>query len=616
MHGNSTADFSGAATTSSILLASVNMDMGTTLTTGTNQVYISYGSTISGAFTSARTTGEALRLNTFNSSQTTVIGQTGVVTLPGSSYALLRYGTLQVDGVFNGSIRQQGGATTYIGGSGFIIGLVTSNSTSVIAPGTKTEAATLTITGTLDMGPNTSINLDFFTETSRDQLVVNGSLALSEDTEGVTLGISRDVRNFQVKDGARYKIITVNGDITGTFNDKLVHNFGMIAANSFWEKIDLTGGGHEIWVQIVRSKYADVPGITENQRTIAAAMDRVGASIPHQVAVGLDGQYSISAYGSVLNQLGPQSYQVWFPAAVVQTTALGTSIENRLAIPDEKLRAVKKFDVYAQASRATAHKNTTAQNEYYEIDPIKILTGVDYAISPSLLVGLVYSYDKTDYTMDDSGSTGDSKSHTYGAYTRYRAGNFQASLLGFYGTDSYDAKRNASLVGSLYKGSTDGTRYGGRALISYKAPCSWLDVRPTLGLQYLKWKADAFRETGGASETALAVGKQDAESVIASFGFQLARSYEILRDKAVIRPFLNAYWAFRSSRGERNISATVLGETVTVKSAPGDRSGWHIEGGLSLDYYNGLSFFASYAGDSNIMVDQTVAIRAGVGYRF
>lgn len=620
MHGNSIVDLSAASTTSSILVASLDMDSGATVTTGTNLVYLSYGSNISGAFTSSRASGEALRLNTFNASQTTVIGQTGVVTLAGSSYALLRYGTLQVDGVFNGNIRQQAGATTYIGGSGYIIGLVTSNSTSVIAPGTSIDAGTLSITGTLSMTPKTSINFDFFTETSRDQLVVNGQLELSEDLEGVTLGVSRDMRNFAVRDGARYKLITVNGELTGGFNDKLIHNFGMIASESFWEAIPLSGGGgYEIWIQIVRGKYADVAGITENQRLVAGAIDRLGDALPHAVGVGLDGQYSVSAYGNVLDQLGPQSYQVWFPAAVTQASALASSVENRLAIPDEKLRAVKKFDIYAQASRSTGYKNATDYNEYYEIDPIRIMTGIDYAVTPAFLAGLVYAYDKTDYTMDDSGSTGDSKSHTFGAYARYRAGNFQASLLGYYGTDDYNAKRGVSQIalnGTHLDGSTDGTRYGARVLVSYKMPYTWLDIRPTAGLQYIKWKADGFAESGAAGEAALTVAKQDAESLITTTGLQLARSYEILKGKAVIRPFLNAYLQFEARYKTREITANVLGETVTVKAAKPNRTGWQIEGGVSLDYYSGLSLFASFGNESTITLDQTVALRVGAGYRF
>ena len=43
--------------------------------------------------------------------------------------------------------------------------------------------------------------------------------------------------------------------------------------------------------------------------------------------------------GKVLNQLGPQSYQAWYSAALVQSAALGTSIEHRLAVPDQEFRA-------------------------------------------------------------------------------------------------------------------------------------------------------------------------------------------------------------------------------------------------------------------------------------
>ncbi|MDF9827904.1 uncharacterized protein with beta-barrel porin domain [Ereboglobus sp. PH5-10] len=615
MHGNSTADFSAA--TSSLILRELRMDMGTSMSLGSNTLSMLWNSTFSGIITSSKTSGEALRVNG-NGGTLSVLTSTGVITLAGSSYILVRNNEFRVDGVFNGNVNLQGNANAILGGSGFVVGTVTANSAAAIAPGSSTNASNLTITGTANMLDGSAINLNFFSTTQTDHLSIVGtlSLAMTGSGAGVNLGVTRDETNFVVKD-SRYKVATVDGEIEGQFNEKLVHNFGPLAEESYWEIVP-TVGGYEVWVNIVHGDFSSVTGLTSNQYVIANTLDRIQAILPDALIMSVDSQKTIAAYGKVLNQLGPQSYQSWFPAAIVQLSSLGASIENRLAINDEKLRETKKFNFYTQASRNTSTKNESANNEYYEIDPEEILIGADYAFSKKYLLGVVYAYDKTKYTLDDSGSRGESKSNTFGVYGRYRSGPLQASLIGFYGTDDHTANRSVALtkLGTYAKADTDGTRYGARALVSYTFEPGPLDFAPTLGLQYVKWKADGFTEAGNANEATLIVEKQEAESTIATFGMQLFRDFPILRGKAVIRPYLNAYWAYRVSSGERSITASVMGEAVTLKTTQPDRNGWHIEAGMSLDYANGLSLFASYGNHSNIIVDQTLAIRGGVGYRF
>ncbi len=617
MHGNATADFT-ASTAGSVLLNSLDMDAGTAIATGTSTLNISLTSNIAGTITNSRTSGEALRFNSRGTGHITTIASSGVVNLSGNSYALLRYGTLQVDGVFNGSIRQQSGAGTVIGGAGYIIGNITSNASSAIAPGSSTQAGALTISGSVTMSDATAININLFTTTQMDELVINGTLdlAASGTGAGINLGVTRDEANFVVRNG-RYKVITVNGDLLGSFNPGLINNFGPLAPGSYWEIVAIPGGS-EVYINIVRGSFSSATGLTPNQYVIAGALDNIGSAMPDQLIMAIDSQKSTLAYGKVLNQLGPQSYQAWYSAAVTQTVTLGAAIENRLAVPDEKLREARKFDIYVQASRGTARKDATEANEYYEINPEQVLTGLDYAFSPAFLVGALYAHDRTDYTLDDSGSRGESKSNTVGGYARYRAGAFQATALLYYGTDSYTANRSVGMtdLGTFATADTDGTRHGGRALVSYTLNPAWFDVVPTLGLQYVKWEADGFTEAGEAGATTLVVAKQDAESVLGTLGLRIARSFDILKGNAVLRPFLNVHWAFRMNSDDRYISAIVMDEAITVKTAQGKRNGWRVEGGVSLDYYSGLSLFASYGNDSNIAVDRNIAVRGGVGYRF
>lgn len=544
---------------------------------------------------------------------------TGTANLPGimtfrstSSYI--------VDGVHNGNFGVGNSGNAYIGGSGVINGnieLTGGNGKATLgAGGNKADRGTLTVNGNVKPGERGVISLDFFTSApnDHDQLLINGQV---DFTAGGAISVGAvNSDDFVVKTES-YKIISINGDYLGNIPE--IDNPQVFAmASTAKYRVEAVAGGFEIWVDVIRNPFADVAGITRNQTAIATVFDKLGSALPDDLIRAADAQITASAYGKVLNQLGPQSYQAWYSAALVQSAALGTSIEHRLAVPDQEFRATKKLDFYTQVSRFESTVSASDYNEYYDFSPEQLILGADYAFSPSFLAGLVYTHDKTEFRLDDSGSTSTSKSNTFGVYGRYRNGAFQVNAIGTYGTDSYSADRSVRLsrLGTFAKADTDGTHYGVRAQASYKLGFSWIDVAPTVGAHFIKWEADAFRETGNANQATLIVDEQSADSLLLSFGVQIARSFSIIKNTAEIRPFLNVYFQRDTTTENRPIGATVMGEHLTVYSRNPDRDGWHIEGGVSVNYNNGLSLFASYGNDNNSIVDQTIALRGGLGWRF
>ncbi len=544
---------------------------------------------------------------------------TGTANLPGimtfrsaSSYI--------VNGVHNGNFGVGNAGNGYIGGTGVIngnINLTGGNGKSTLgAGGNKAGKGTLTVNGNVTPGARGVISLDFFTSApnDHDQLIINGNVDFSSGGSIAVGAVNSD--DFVVKTES-YKIISVTGSYTGEV--PAIDNAQVFAqASTAKYRIEVVAGGFEVWVDVVRNPFAEVAGITRNQFAIATVFDKLGSALPDDLIRAADAQITAAAYGKVLNQLGPQSYQAWFPAALVQSAALGTSLEHRLAVPDELYRATNKLDFYTQVSRFESTASASDYNEYYDFNPEQVILGLDYAFSPALLAGVVYAHDKTDFRLDDSGSTSSSKSHTFGLYGRYRKGPIQVSVLGTYGTDKYSADRSVRLtrLGAFATADTEGIHYGARAQASYNINLTWIEVAPTVGLHYVKWEADAFREGGNAGQAALQVDAQSAESRMLSGGVQLARSFPILGNTATIRPFLNLYFQRDTATENRPLTATVMGERVTVYSRNPEQDGWHIEGGVAVNYDNGLSLFASYGNDNNSIVDQTIALRGGIGWRF
>lgn len=606
MLGNSELDVS-KSTVSAVNVYSLNTAADTKVTIGANNLTINNASTLGGTMSSTRTTGEAIR-----TWADTTLTSTGVINLVGDSYILVRSGTFFVNGTLNGNIRTHSASSPKIGGTGTINGSVLVQSTGVLSAGANAAAGLLTINGNVTVSSGGSLAFEFLTTSSWDQLVINGGLDLSSGGAALSAGTSGT--GFVVKD-SRYKIITVNGSVSGDFSS-FTSNFG-VTADVDYELLPVSGG-YEVWVDIDRLAFASVSGISANQTRVGALLDAAGSAVPDALVLALDAQLTSTAYGKVLNELSAQSYQSWFASAAVQTASFGSAIENRLSIPDTTYRSVRKFDTFAQVSHAESSVAGGANNDYYSFRPDEVIVGGDYALSPSLLVGASFAHNSTDYTLDDSGSTGDSTSSTFGLYGRYRRGALQATGIAFYGLDDYSAQRSVADtdLGTYAVGESKATRYGARAQIGYTFKPAWLEVTPTVGLQYLTWTADAFKETGDAGLAALAVAEQEADSLLASAGVQLARTFTILDGRAQIRPFLTVFGQFEALDDTRDLTSTVLGQTVTVQSAQPADLGLRLEGGVTCEYDSGLALFASYGSDKSVVVDKTVALRAGVSYRF
>ncbi|WP_342750790.1 autotransporter domain-containing protein [Termitidicoccus mucosus] len=596
---------------------SLHSEQGTLVTFGNTESTISYSSVISGTLYSTRAGGNALRFGE-GDGDVIVIGTTGVVEFANRDsaeiYSRVNRGTLLINGIHNGSVSTIGDRRGYIGGTGRINGNVVLENTGRLGGGGTTidTAGTLTVNGDVTLRNGGMLDFYFFDNSTWNQLIIAGNLAIESGGQ-LSVGIGAG-SEFALR-AAEYKVATITGAITGDFSNWNQNAFSLTSIAEY-EFRPAAGSETEIWISIDRAPFASVSGLTANQFGIARIVDDAMDIIPDELILSLDAQVTARAYGQVLNQLGPQAYQAWWPAALISASALGESVSHRLSVSGAGDAASKKFNVWTQASRSESTVSTTANNEYFNFKPYDFYLGADRAFAriccrcrPILQLHRL--------SPDDSGSSGDSSSITGALYARFRKAAFQLDALAFYGMDDYSADRSVvrSRLGSYAKADTDGKHSGFRFQLAYNIPTPILDIAPVVAVAYTKWHADPFTETGDTL-VPIHVEKQSAEAVLLSAGFRFSRTFDILRGKAQIRPFLNVFYMHDAEGGDRHIRANVLDRDIEVLARRLDRDGWRIEGGFSVDYTNGFSLFASYGNDSNIIVDQTISVRAGVGYRF
>ncbi|MDF9832334.1 uncharacterized protein with beta-barrel porin domain [Ereboglobus sp. PH5-5] len=595
----------------------LHAEQGTLVAWDNTQAYINYSSVLSGTIYSTRAGGTALRTGE-SDGDVIVVGETGVIEYANRDsaevYTQINRGSFLVNGVHNGSITNVGDRRGYIGGTGRINGNVVLEATGRLGGGGQTAdtAGTLTVNGNVTIKNGGMLDFYFFDNSSWNQLIIAGDLVIDAGGQ-LSVGVGSG-SEFALR-AAEYKVATITGGITGDFSNWNENAFSLTSITDY-EFRQGVGSETELWISIDRAPFASVSGLTSNQLAIAQIVDDAMDIIPDELILSLDKQITARAYGQVLNQLGPQAYQAWWPAALVSVTALGESVSHRLGVFGAGDAVSKKFNVWTQASRSESTISTTARNEYFSFKPYEVYLGGDYAFSPAFLAGAVLAYNHTDYRLDDSGSDGDSTSITGAIYARYRTNALQFEALAFFGTDDYSANRSVSLarLGNRAKADTDGRHYGVRLQAAYNISTPLLEIAPVAGVTITKWRADAFTETGDIL-VPLRVEEQSAKSALFSAGFRFSRTFAILKGKAEIRPFLNVYY-MHDTNEDRAIRANAFGRDFEINARKLDRDGWHIEGGFSVDYTNGFSLFASYGNDSNIIVDQTISVRAGVGYRF
>jgi uncharacterized protein with beta-barrel porin domain len=547
----------------------------------------------------------------------TVIHPGGVMNIRSSS-ANNRNGYV-VDGLHVGPINGANNGA-WIGGKGLIQGLVTTQKGSLITGGDRGTAGTLTVTGTVDISRGTtadpaggSLSIDLVTATDFDKIIINGDLIISSTTGVGFLTVGRG-EEFPLVEGT-FRVLEVNdGNIQGAFpeaNVTLPQSLGLAAS--------YTLSSNALDIVFTQLAFGDNPDLTGNYHTAAVFIDNAAAAgtVPDTLFDTLNRQPSIAYFRQVIDQLTPITYQSWFPSAVVRANSMVQSVEDRLMQDAGYGRAPRSVQTYIQGWRQESSRDRDALAAYSNYDTFATMAGADYAFSENTVVGGYLAYETTEYDFDAYGSTGKGKGYTIGAYARHNLGNWQFNAVALYGTDDYSSHRNISMtkLGAWADADTDGSRLGAGVSAAYTIRHPWLEITPVLGVQWLNWKADAFTETGFEEEDVnLAVRSQNETSLQARLGVRFSRAFESSR--GFIRPYLHMAYVREFENDERDMTADLLGDSLTIKAPGIEANGMRVDAGIDWDVTKAIRAGVRYTAQYNNACDESMGVRATVSYAF
>jgi uncharacterized protein with beta-barrel porin domain len=367
-------------------------------------------------------------------------------------------------------------------------------------------------------------------------------------------------------------------------------------------------------------------GTTFNEKSVATNLDNLYES---QAVTGLLAQLGTlqaGDYAHAYDQIAPSSltsmYTVNFRIAQMQATALGTRMSSFLAgqggfgarneyagidsgiqfagaLPAEeelemsrhssRIKDEERWGGFIIGDGGNLKVTGDGNGDGYKAKFGGLTAaGVDYQASRDLAIGLLLG-DQVASVNADGGSHMAINGGQAGLYALAKAKGFYAQALGEAGYDTYDSQR-VSFDGTA-SGKTTGSLYAGQFGLGYRIQSGRWAYGPTGSIQYTAVNVKAFQETGSLSPESF--GKQQDHSLASNLGARIAANLPVGKN-ATLSPVVSGGWLKEYHHNGGTIDANLAGSPFTVEGAQIGQSGFQIDGGLGLQWRNGMNLSVHY----------------------
>ncbi len=620
---------------------------------------------INGGLINANLTGQTLTVNptsfTNNNGSTARASNGGILDFTGN---VTNNGTL--DAAVGSTIDVAG----TLSGSGLVTGngtLVNPNFTSngTVTPGTGGAPGTLSLTGNYTQG-------------------AGGTLVIQ--VNGTTPGTGYSVFNVSgtANLGGTLKLQS-NGLFPGTTGQMLTFLNAGTAVNGTFATLDnLSGISFNVQynannVQLIITQNMngfDRPGLTPNQHATGRYLDGVVPTATGSVAtlIGALNVVPVSGLPDALNQISPQSLQVWrhiafddatfasqltgnhlanrrdgvtgFDSSQLTYTESGidptlSQIKNRLLawdppaprgllsdVADPILGGVDTKKMISPERPSDPWSTWIAGNviladlshdqdlAHQDYTTGGVTLGADYQLDQHFLVGGLLAYGHTDATLDHIGSKTTDDSYSPGIYASYVDGGWYGNGMFSYGYNSYTSDRNIQ-IGTLSgdnHGATQGNLYVTNLTGGYEFKENAWKFGPVASLQYAHLDINSFTEQG---PSALNLNNQNDDSLRSQLGAE-AR-YAVHCGGCNLTPHISATWQHEFLDNSNGITSQLNGSgagSFTVQSTSTERDSAFIDLGVDSKVADNVTIFTDYetqVGQSHFFAQ---SVQAGVKIGF
>jgi uncharacterized protein with beta-barrel porin domain len=213
-----------------------------------------------------------------------------------------------------------------------------------------------------------------------------------------------------------------------------------------------------------------------------------------------------------------------------------------------------RLGFFVDGNVAFGDKDTTDREVGFDFTSWGAIAGVDYRLTDNLILGAALTYTYTDTDLDQF--LGETKTHSVGPifYGTYYVGPLYVDGHAGMTWNFYDTERRITFatIDRTATGDTDGQEYVAGLGVGYTFSRGPLSVTPFGRLEYIHVDIDGYGERG-ANGLDLTISDQDIDSLQSALGVQIA--YAISTKAAVLVPQVRGEWRHEFEDDSRSITA-------------------------------------------------------------
>ncbi|MGI9305069.1 MAG: autotransporter outer membrane beta-barrel domain-containing protein [Gammaproteobacteria bacterium] len=266
----------------------------------------------------------------------------------------------------------------------------------------------------------------------------------------------------------------------------------------------------------------------------------------------------------------------------------------------------QRVGAFINGSFNTGDKDATAREDGFDFDGISLTGGVDYRFTESFVLGATVGYNSQeadfDTTVTVAGGSVEADGFSVSGYGLYYFERFYLTGLVNIGTNENDLTRRIIIPTNTTGGadrtataSTDSDQLGISVSGGIDLAPGKVTIEPFARVEYLTLDIDGYTESG-AQGLDLAVNSQEVDSLVGTFGVNLANSYS--RGFGIVVPHGRLEINHQFDDDSRNIVARYVNDPrnneFVAKTDPGDENYLTLGLGASALFKGGTQAFLDY----------------------
>lgn len=423
-----------------------------------------------------------------------------------------------------------------------------------------------------------------------------------------------------------YALLTAADGINGTFDQTqlLMPSYSSVFPTSMTTYYN----SNAVEITITRAPFASVAQ-TSNQKAVARSIDGVGVTgLSPAMATLVNSIYylpSSTAAQNAFNSLNGNIYGTMGMLDLQQQRIFNSTLSHRTgrisenpssafatptSAPDSTNHLVQtshkpeaEYWMQGMGSFGSLDGDANAPGGSYTITGVS--GGLDYQVTPSLLVGAGVGWSHNAADVGGPGASGNVDAYQLGAYTGYKNGPWRADGILSIGLTKSGVERYIDVGAIQQKANSD--YYGGVLAFSteegYIIKYHALDIEPVVGINYAHLEQGSFSESGQAGDGhnyGLRVSSIAMDSLQSVAGLRCALRLSTAKG-IKITPEVHAFWSHEmlDCAATANSSLLAGGQAFNVTGVAMGLDSARLGGGLTIALARRLDCFVQYEADCN-----------------